>query len=258
MSCYLCNGNVNVHWVYDKPDKYQGLINDESERRWEQCNYCGFWQQVNSLTDDMLKEIYSHYRDVSIRKELIEDTFGRISNLPHHKSENFERYKFFKDTFLGTLRVLDIGSGLGVWPDLLNVCRHHVTCVEPNKDSRQFIRLLGILCHETLSDVKPEKFDVVSMVHLLEHIGEPKPYLMEMDQFLKPEGRLFIEIPDACEFEYLSKNHDEFNSLHMFFYDLGTLHNMLQQTGYEIYAARQIRYKERNLTRLLVAAKPIV
>ena len=54
---------------------------------------------------------------------------------------------------------------------------------------------------------------------------------------------------------FLPKDHDEFNSLHYFFYNLGTLDELLRQAGMVITESKRIHYTKRNLIRLIVVAE---
>ncbi len=43
-----------------------------------------------------------------------------------------------------------------------------------------------------------EKFDVISMGFILEHVSDPKAILKQYREFLSPNGRLYIAVPNAA------------------------------------------------------------
>jgi hypothetical protein len=49
---------------------------------------------------------------------------------------------------------------------------------------------------------------------------------------LRDDGSIFIEVPDGIEFDYLDRDHDDFNSLHLWFYKDASLLEMLDRTGF--------------------------
>ena len=152
--------------------------------------------------------------------------------------------------------ILDIGSGFGIWPNILHRHGWEVVCVEPNKESCDFIKeYLGLPCSSSygLEEVG-NGYDVISLVHVLEHIDKPTRLLNEINDRLNPNGALFVEVPDATEFYYLDAEHDEFNSCHLFFYDTATLFNLLSRTFF-VTDIHRVHHKSRGLYRILAICR---
>jgi len=254
MKCYLCESEHKVVFTCREPDTYQKLVGKTSGKMWLRCSQCGLYEQVNSNSGDELRAIYGKYRDLDMRGESVEDAFTRIKEIPWEESENVYRFRMFKRWFPETCKILDVGSGLGVFPELLDSNGHSVVCVEPNDDSRGFIQLMNMRCVPDISDVK-ELFDVVTLVHVLEHFRHPLELLQQVNERLVAGGRLFIEVPDTKEFSYLPKWHDEFNSLHYFFYNVSTMYKLLKLAGFDITDAHRVFHQSRKLTRLMIVAK---
>lgn len=257
--CYLCHSEGVIRRIYPA-DKYQKLIGIEEDTRiWYICESCRLMWQTNCLTEDTLKDIYSHYRDTSFRNESLEDIFNRIDKLSPSESENHYRYHWFINHIKGTPRdLLDIGSGFGIWPNMLAKLGWNVTCVEPNEESCNFIKsYLGLKCINAYGIENIDKqFDVVSLVHVLEHIRKPNVLLEAIKKALVYNGQLFVEIPDAAEFNKLEIMHDEFNSTHLFFYDVCSLYNLLSRYFFVIDIHR-IHYENRGLYRILALCRNI-
>jgi 2-polyprenyl-3-methyl-5-hydroxy-6-metoxy-1,4-benzoquinol methylase len=215
--------------------------------------------QTNCLTEDTLRDIYSHYRDTSFRNETLEQIFDRVDRLSPSESENHYRYHWFSNHVGGIPRtVLDIGSGFGIWPNILRKNGWKVVCTEPNQESCDFINnVLKIKCVNSFSlDDINQQFDVVSLVHVLEHIRTPKSLLEAIREILVYNGKLFVEVPDQTEFSTLDINNDEFNSTHLWFFDVTSLYTLLSKS-FRVTDIHRVHYESRGLYRILALCQNI-
>jgi SAM-dependent methyltransferase len=258
--CYLCGSDGIIKRIYNSSDKYQKLIGVMDDTRiWYICPSCHLIWQTNCLTESSLKDIYSHYRDTNFRNESIEQIFNRVNNLNPQESENHYRYHWFSNHIGGTPReILDIGSGFGIWPNMLSKKGWKVTCIEPNEESCLFIRnYLKLICLNSYGlDGIDNQFDVVSLIHVLEHIRKPLAFLKAIKSSLVYNGRLFVEVPDATEFNKLELNNDEFNSTHLFFYDVASLYNLLSREFF-VTDIHRVHYEARGLHRIFALCRNI-
>jgi SAM-dependent methyltransferase len=252
MNCLICG---REDWLtiysYDKPDKYEKWMGiTDVQRSWEQCE-CGFYQSERNYPIEDLQKIYTDgYRDEGFRHKSIDEAFQYIMDLPPEQSENERRLESFKGIIDNrSTAVLDMGSGLGVFPKRLEESGYFVWCVEPNRESQKFIEeKLEIFCDSEIP--KHLEFDVATLIHVLEHIVDPVPFLEEIKEVLSKEGLLYIEVPDASEFDNLSKGHNEFSSDHVYFYDLTSLREITSRAGFEMKHSFYTHYEDRNLSRL--------
>ncbi len=258
--CAVCGGTATIpigaRWQQDKPDMYEVQIGKEGVRReWSWCHKCKMIQQVGAINQKDAVRLYTDgYRSVKMRGNSVGDEFNRI--LREGQSENKARV----DWILGQVKpasLLDIGSGLGLFPyEMRNRIEGlKIQCFEPNMDSHQFItEKLGISCEPTA--YAPWRFkgmyDLISLVHVLEHIQRPDDFLREVSMDL---GKwLYIEVPDAVEFEYLEPEHDEFNSTHHWFFSPAHLIQFLERCDF-LLSSMQTITTERGLSRIMVLAK---
>ena len=254
MNCLICDKSEwDVIHTYGTPDKYEKWMGiGNVKRSWERCT-CGFHQSRRSYPIEDLQKIYTDgYRDKKFRNRSIDEAFQYVINLPFDKSENEQRVDDFTDLFDISNSVLDVGSGLGVFPKRLKEEGYYVWCVEPNKESMRFItHELGIKCLPKIPI--HARFDVVTLIHVLEHIVDPVPFLKEIKDVTGEA--LYIEVPDASEFNVLHKGHNEFSSDHVYFYDVASLAEITHRAGFDIATAFYNHYEDRNLERLTVICK---
>ena len=255
MQCYLCgNEHLELVFKYDKPDRYQLLIDNYNEREWNRCPVCGLYQQKNNLSEHDIRQCYLKYRDREIRETTVSEEFRRVLDMPAKKSECRKRLGWLLRHIRIRGPILDIGSGFGIFPFLLKGYVNEIYSIEPEPQSAAFINgELGIECKNEFyrHSLFPKAF-IVTCAHVLEHMKDPIGFLRTILQYdMEPNGWLFIEIPDATEFDYLEKDHDEFNSLHLYFFDMDTLYTVLKRAGYRVEVMQRVKYKDRNLSRIM-------
>ncbi len=143
--------------------------------------------------------------------------------------------------------LLDIGAGNGAF--LRAVSKENETinlnAYDINERKLNVFSSLENFSHfysGQLEDVT-EKFDVVSVQHVLEHIPDPLSFLSEIKKLIKPGGVLFIQVPDNDKnpFDILVADHVTH------FYP-ETLSYLLELAGYEIVEfTREWVFKEISL-----------
>lgn len=135
-------------------------------------------------------------------------------------------------------RALDIGASAGV---LLQAFREaygcEVTGVEPGDAYRTFAAQKGIAMFAGLPqlvEAQPERFDLVSLSHVLEHLPEPVATLqMIRSELLTPGGTLLLEVPNFYA-------HDSYELAHLACYTPHTLREVVRQAGFDV--VRMVRH----------------
>jgi len=88
-----------------------------------------------------------------------------------------------------SLRLLDVGSGLGMFLRLAKEFDFSVHGLEPNKEATEYLKKhYQISSHNTLLEDYhgDECFDVISMWDLLEHLANPKLAIRKIHSMLTP------------------------------------------------------------------------
>jgi 2-polyprenyl-3-methyl-5-hydroxy-6-metoxy-1,4-benzoquinol methylase len=100
--------------------------------------------------------------------------------------------------------LLDFGCGTGDFLKVANESKWEVFGVEPNDQARQIAnsKLDGLVfTSEEFLKFEKERFDVITLWHVLEHLPELKEHLSVFKKLLKPNGTLIIAVPNYKSFD---------------------------------------------------------
>jgi 2-polyprenyl-3-methyl-5-hydroxy-6-metoxy-1,4-benzoquinol methylase len=166
------------------------------------CNHCGF---VFTGKAPDLEKMGSYYKSDSYISH--SDTQKGLVNKLYHKVRNImldrKRKLINRETFGKDL--LDIGCGTGYFPKFMKDKGFRVTGIELDEGARNFAREnFGIeVFHpeEMLNTAINEKFDVITLWHVLEHLHDPDRYLQWITKALKEEGILIIALPNNDSYD---------------------------------------------------------
>jgi len=95
--------------------------------------------------------------------------------------------------------VLDFGCGSGYGSYGLSLVAEHVTAVDISTEAVEYAKenyYNKNLIYCMISDLKNEKFDVITSFQVIEHVSNEKKYLETLKALLKPDGYLIISTPD--------------------------------------------------------------
>lgn len=97
--------------------------------------------------------------------------------------------------------VLDIGAGTGDFLAVLQKNGWQITGFEPNSKAKAIAGKKGIPFTESLQNLQSNSFDVITMWHVLEHIPDLENQILELKRLLKPNGTIFIAVPNFNSFD---------------------------------------------------------
>jgi 2-polyprenyl-3-methyl-5-hydroxy-6-metoxy-1,4-benzoquinol methylase len=161
--------------------------------------------------------------------------------------------------------LLDIGAGKGEFLKVAEQSGFNATGIEPSAGFCEFARnQLGVNVIQGLlgsvEAIRNEKFDVVTMNHVLEHVEHPVNLLNQVHEYLDNKGVLFIEVPNCNS--YLAQLADLFfrlrglqwssrlSPLHPPFHKFGhtkkSIRFLLEKCGYRLVACKTFSGKDRS------------
>ena len=92
--------------------------------------------------------------------------------------------------------ILDVGAGTG---EFLKVCKNNswkVFGTEPNNDARTIAVKKGIVLERDISKFSNQKFEIITLWHVLEHVENLSEYISNLNTMLSDCGRLIIAVPN--------------------------------------------------------------
>jgi 2-polyprenyl-3-methyl-5-hydroxy-6-metoxy-1,4-benzoquinol methylase len=128
-------------------------------------------------------------------KGFINKTYQKVKHFTLEQKAKLIRAKTGRDT--GSL--LDMGCGTGAFLNVMKEKGWEVKGIEPDQDARKMAHdLYAVKVDEPtlLPGLAPCSFDAITLWHVLEHVHDLHGYLAKLKEILKPDGRLFIAVPN--------------------------------------------------------------
>src|SRR3989344_1640514 len=119
-------------------------------------------------------------------KNIIEPDFGLVN----------KRIKEFSKTLKPGSSILDAGAGHSPYKKYFSHCNYVAAdFVEHDKKGDNF--QINIICDLEKLPFKNNTFDAIINTWVIEHIPNPEKMLNELKRVLKPNGKIFIAIPQG-------------------------------------------------------------
>ena len=108
-----------------------------------------------------------------------------------------------------------------------------------NKINRKYVNDTGVQCVNYLSELKDEKFDLITLNHVFEHLNNPINTLKELQKYLKNDGVIIIEVPHARDllletFDLESFKNFTFWSEHLILHTKESLESFTKNSGLQV------------------------
>ena len=213
--CHACAGNE-----FEEDTRFKMLKRVTSDcRPWPsggeklQCKKCGLIQSnCDQRWKSECQNIYSGY-DLFYQSDGEEQPIfiagglsdGRSNLVLDHIQESIKQSEYIK--------VLDVGCGNG---GFLSATSKRFPGLElyglesGNKYENRVRAISGVVdFYQSEIDQIQNSFDLVTMIHVLEHIDNPIKFLKSLREKIKPGGALFVQIPDCSKnpFDLLVADH---------------------------------------------------
>jgi 2-polyprenyl-3-methyl-5-hydroxy-6-metoxy-1,4-benzoquinol methylase len=190
-----------------------------------------------------LTNLYSGAYVESTYGDRMRQTFDRILALPSEKSDNAGRVarilNFAKALFpVGkTPTLLDVGSGLGVFPYRMKEAGWICTALDPDPRAAVHAReVVGIQAVSgdfmSIGSEQLGMFDVITFNKVLEHVEDPVAMLLQASRHLNPEGFVYVEVPDGEAAAVEGPEREEFFIEHHHVFSMASLAMMASRAEF--------------------------
>jgi 2-polyprenyl-3-methyl-5-hydroxy-6-metoxy-1,4-benzoquinol methylase len=166
-----------------------------------QCNQCGF-NYLNPRPSESSMNQYYDIDEYHPHKLSEESLFDKIYSGLRNINVNSKR-KLIGKYKQPNGNILDIGCATGEFLQSMKAHNWEVVGIERAKDARNAASRNGINIYENLNDIQ-DKFDIITMWHVLEHIHNVDELIKNIHRLLKDDGILFIAVPniDSLDAKY--------------------------------------------------------
>lgn len=255
--CILCGGSLKRKLLeHLQPDRFERSIAVSAvgyRRCWVECGNCGSATNVvSSGVRAALDRIAAEYYEIDFKNASLSQRYETVMGLPPERSDNGGRVartfnfvtgwvKRSSEGEHGPLRVLDIGSGLGVY--LSGFLRKaegrgvpcNVQAVEPDPIAADHLRALDLFpVHQGLFSGQEELsgYHLVTLNKVIEHTGDPHLLVRNAAKALDSEtGVIYVEVPDVMTIGRRPESDNILGALHHHLYSLQGLHSVLSNAG---------------------------
>ena len=136
-------------------------------------------------------------------------------------------------------RHLDFGCGPGDYLDFAKSYGWESVGVEYSEASAASARARGfeVVLESNLDSVPDESYDLITMIHSLEHLPQPVEVFRRLARKLAPSGRLFVEVPylDCHEFHIFGRWYSMIQPpVHLQFFTDSTMCRIGSMTGLKL------------------------
>ena len=213
--CHLCGGRLGSFPGYP----VAGQVTSDC-RPWQgrtllaACQACGTVQK--SLTPDWhqeVAEIYAEYAVYSQAEGGEQRSFDAGSGANCSRSQTIVRWLQIRADLPDSGTLLDIGCGNGSFLQAFRQAYPHWQMIGAELDDRNRAvaePIPGVIkLHTGPLEQLSERFDLIVMIHALEHIPGAREFLIRLNDLLVPTGSLLIEVPDleTSPFDVLITDH---------------------------------------------------
>jgi len=203
---------------------------DTREIRFVLCLHCGLAYANPQLDAEEITRLYTE----SYRETGVDD-----NHLAYKERQSRERISWLQANYRAeNARVLEIGCSEGVLiRQMRDELNWNVTGIEPFAPYARYGReKWNLEIHEgffPLANQMPP-FDLVTFIHVIEHIPDPRKFFADVGRSLRREGYAFFETPNLWSPKIGRISANLFASPHLAILSPESIRLILEQCGFEI------------------------
>lgn len=219
------------------------------------CKQCGFVYLQNPLTETADPETYQEYFQNAEPVSNITCGDGKREENPWNIYN--KRIDLVK-SICPKGKLLEIGSGRGYFLSVAQKNGYSVQGIEISPNAARYAHEkfnVNVLTGDMEKMALPaDKFDIITMWHVLEHFYNPLQVLKQAGNMLNDNGVMFIEVPnlDSIKFRLANDrnrwsggNHPRY---HLSFFTMNSLARILLQSGFREVKPLYINYTPVRIT----------
>ena len=195
--CSICEGNATKKHLVGQDHNTTGELFSIAE-----CKNCGYRFTSPRPKEKFIGKYYQSKNYIShnsTKKGLINKIYHIVRKYQfYNKSQLIKKYSRTSGK-----KILDIGCGTGDFLKYMQNKKWEIDGIEKNEGARKIaIKKNNIKINSDLLSLKEkDKYDVVTMWHVLEHIYYPQSYIKKIYKILKKDGVIIIAVPNCNSYD---------------------------------------------------------
>ena len=260
----ICRGDyLKTVFSYDLPPvgETQFDLSTEYNRDVLRCDLCGHFVTHHDM--DVSSLYTSQYVSSTYGDDGLRSAYDRIMGLDPMTSDNVARVQnlisYTEVSGFGVGKtLLDVGSGLCVFPSAMKNAGWDCTVVDP--DSRAVAHaqdVVGVkaVCGDYMEIEGLGEFDVVTFNKVLEHVEDPVNMLSRASEHLKDRGFVYIEVPDGEAAALNGPGREEFFIEHWHVFSPASLAALVSRAGFSLNTMESLKEPSDKYTLRVFATK---
>lgn len=225
MECLICGNSA--------------FINFSQKGDIKRCLECGFVFRIDNLRNNEYYNIKDYFTALNFLK-----SESRVRNC---KSRLKKIRKFIKPG----ASILDIGCNEGIFMKIAQENGYLAYGLEPNRQMVNYARGMGLSVEQRLIEEynTNQKFDVISLFHVIEHLSNPRAVINRLKKFLNSCGWLVIETPNIESYlaRKLKQDWQAIGKEHLFYFSPKTIKLFLEKNGFKVKGTYARQFDDWNL-----------
>lgn len=230
-TCYLCG-----HHDFEKLD---GIVRDNPDLDVLRCKNCSlvFLSSFDHICDNFYEEDGMFGGDF--------DSETRLKKwLKETKADDERRFKHLKKSIKGK-KILDFGCGNGGFLTRTAKVAQKANGIELQESIKDHHFQNGLKVFKNIDEVE-EKFDFITLFHVLEHIKDPIELLKKMGGKLNEGGQIIIEVPNSNDalitiYKNIWFMRFTYWSCHLYLFNEHTLLDLVEKAGFKVNYLKQVQ-----------------
>ena len=230
-SSHKCKVDYDLTWKDDRFPKYQVAS----------CADCKVGFVLPLPTQEELDHLYNSLQYHSEDRSTVNFAEADESVLAKRIEDDGKIIQKYEPHVPSSGSVLDIGAGWGTLLKYFDNQGFATTGLELSKPTSTFAReQLGLDIHnlpvERINELLDQKFDLITMRHVLEHFYYPRDVLTSVRERMTQDAKLIIEVPDYGSYDRKKFGTDwpAFGPYHLWYFTRENLSRLMADTGFEI------------------------
>ena len=240
-NCSICKNKLIFLEKITKPQKRENLFNFSQKKfykKFYECKNCRHIYNFHSFQKKILSIYKKNYNSDSHTN--IEEKFKKIININKLKSSNYQRLEALSPFLKKKYNILDIGSGIGIFPYSLKQNGFKIDCLEHDKNACKFLNKIGLntIGKNIINFNIPQKYKFITFNKILEHL--PIQYIIKILKNIKSKRILYLELP-SVKAKKLGLKRQEFFLEHFNIFSKKSLILLAKTLNYKIIKISDIK-----------------